>query len=362
MTRFEQKICGFMNQAIADQIFPGAVLLISKDEDIVFHQSFGRANIETGKKMRPDSIFDLASLTKPLATTLAVAKLMERHPDLVESPLSRIIEAYGGSDKSQITVDMLLRHTSGLPAHEKYYLKMTQRGEAAKKIQDELLERQKLENPVGSCEVYSDLGFMILRQVVEYLSGQRLDRYVKDEIYDPMAIKRLFFIPQDREQEIHDKYGSLLVATQKCPWRKRLLVGEVDDENAWAVGGVDGHAGLFGDALGVYRLCALILKLLNGENQSFIKTAVFGGFVEKRNGFERVAGFDTPSKEASSSGKYFSNRSIGHLGFTGTSFWIDPESAFIIILLTNRIHPSRSSEGIRKFRPRIHDLIREQLG
>ena len=146
-----------------------------------------------------------------------------------------------------------------------------------------------------------------------------------------------------------------MVKTQDCPWRKKLLVGEVEDENAWAAGGVEGHAGLFGTALAVHRLCLEIMAAVQGQAGQVLSARVMADFVEKRAGFGRVCGFDTPSKEGSSAGSYYSSASLGHLGFTGTSFWMDPVNHKIIILLTNRVHPSRDNVKIREFRPKIHD-------
>lgn len=135
------------------------------------------------------------------------------------------------------------------------------------------------------------------------------------------------------------------------------MLGEVEDENAWAAGGIEGHAGLFGTAAGVHRLCCQILHALENKETKVINASVIRCFADKNNGMVRPAGFDSPSEGKASSGRFFSKRSVGHLGFTGTSFWIDPDNGLITVLLTNRVHPSRENIDIRKFRPRIHDLI-----
>ena len=202
---------------------------------------------------------------------------------------------------------------------------------------------------------------MVLSWIIEEISCQRLDRFVSEQIYSPLEIDDLFFMEIESKNETINKYRQKFVATQQCPWRKKVLVGEVDDDNAWAVGGIEGHAGLFGNAGSIYKLCYEILKALQNKPTRVLRPDIIQNFVSIKNKHDMVAGFDTPSIEESSSGKYFSKSSIGHLGFTGTSFWIDPEIGVIIIFLTNRVHPLRSNEGIKKFRPQIHDLIFSEL-
>ena len=350
-----------MHQGVEQGIFPGAVLLCAKNGKVCLNEAFGLADIFCEKKMQIDSIFDLASLTKPLATTLAIAKLVEKKSKLLAAPIGSILRQYDQTDKETITVDMLLRHTSGFPAHREFFKFMTHTSGDPKKIQARLLVKEPLEYASGTHQVYSDLGFMVLRQVVEAMSGCTLDQYVTDKIYNPLEIRRLMFIPRRDHEQVMGQLGPLMVATQDCQWRNKVLVGEVDDENAWVLGGVDGHAGLFGDAISVFKICHHLLQILQGKSNEVIHPDTLHAFVQKTNGFEMVAGFDTPSKHGSSCGHYFSGSAIGHLGFTGTSFWIDPEVSLIVVLLTNRIHPSRSNQQLKKFRPGLHDLIYQEL-
>ncbi len=357
----KEKIGKEFEIAISEGIFPGAVLLCAFNHQIIFHEAYGMADLFENRKMQKDCIFDLASLTKPLATTLALAKLIEKGNLSLDSRIHDVLAEFINTDKADITIDMLLRHTSGLPAHRNYYIETVHSGEMPRQWLRQLLIKENLENKIGEKEVYSDLGFMILSWIVERVSGQRLDQYVAEEIYVPLGINRLFFMEQNPCNKKQMIYKGQFVSTQQCPWRKKVLTGEVDDDNAYAVGGIEGHAGLFGDALSVYGLCSEILKALLDKSSKVLKPGIIKTFVKKDTRFERVAGFDTPSKEGSSSGRFFSESSIGHLGFTGTSFWIDPKNGLIIVLLTNRVHPSRSNEGIKKFRPKIHDLIRIEL-
>jgi len=357
----KDRISEAIQQAISQGIFPGAVILCAVNQKIIFHESYGMADVFKKRKMRKDSIFDLASLTKPLATTLAVSKLIERHQIFLDQKIGSILEAFNSSETADITVDMLLRHTSGFPAFRDYFKKIMKTNEIPRQYLRHLLVHEALENKIDTCQVYSDLGFMVLAWIIEKITCQRLDHFVSEQIYSPLEIDDLFFIDLDRKNEKLKKYRQKIAATQKCPWRKKLLKGEVDDDNAWAVGGIEGHAGLFGDAGSIYKLCREILNALQSNPTKVLAPDIIKAFVQKKNHYDMVAGFDTPSEKKSSSGQFFSSSSVGHLGFTGTSFWIDPETSVIIIFLTNRVHPLRSNEGIKEFRPRIHDLIYSEL-
>ena len=163
------------------------------------------------------------------------------------------------------------------------------------------------------------------------------------------------------DSSFSDDQYKRIVPTEKCPWRKKLLRAEVHDDNAWAAGGIEGHAGLFGNALSVWQITMEIMNSLNKKDTQVLDRDLFLKFMTKEKKSEFRSGFDIPSKYGSSSGKYFSDISVGHLGYTGTSFWIDPERSIIVILLTNRVHPDRKNEKIKFFRPQIHNLIMEQL-
>lgn len=355
----EALLLEMMEKAVSRGIFPGAVLLCAKGDDIVFNVSFGRANIFENEKMETTHIFDLASLTKPLATTLAISKLIEKKKTGLYQELGSILKPFSQTSKAKITVDMLLRHTSGLPAYKEYFKKTGEKKFFSRQYLRQLLVDQNLENPINSCQAYSDPGFMILSWIIEEVSGQRLDVFVSENIFIPLGINHLFFVDLHSATSGSDHCGKKFAATQVCPWRGRLLVGEVDDENAWAAGGIEGHAGLFGDAFSVFVLCCELLKILQGRQTKVLDPFVLQELLKKnpKNQYDMVAGFDTPSKQNSSAGQFFSRSSIGHLGFTGTSFWIDPEAALTVVLLTNRVHPLRSNEGIKQFRPVLHDLI-----
>lgn len=356
-----QIISDCMSTAVSDQIFPGAVLFCAQSDKILYHEAFGLSDIYKNTPVQKDSIFDLASLTKPLATGLAIATLIQEKKLYLDQTVSDILLDYKNTDKADLTIDMLLRHTSGLPPYKEYYKDLIKH-EANDRIN--ILMQFILNEPLvqipGKIQDYSDLGFIILGRIIEKLTGSDLQVYVAS-LYRRLNCSHLFYIPLALKAQYIKDYGSKIVSTQRCPWRKKLMVGETDDDNTWAIGGVAGHAGLFGDANSIFKICKEILNALTGKPTKFINPDVLIEMSTRKDGHDMVAGFDSPSKTRSSAGKYFSSRSVGHLGFTGTSFWIDPLTDLIVILLTNRVHPTRSNEMIKTFRPELHNLVYEQL-
>ena len=353
-----------MARGVADFVFPGAVLLCARGKDIFFHGAYGVADLSDQRPMTTNSIFDLASLTKPLATALAVSELVRRGKLSLDTLLGDVIPVVLKTPKADISIEMLLRHTSGLPAHREFFWAMVKANQPPREFLRNLIVQEPLEAKPGHQEVYSDLGYMVLSWVVETLAGQRLDQFVHEKIYEPLGIRNLFFIDLDNKILEKDRSGRQLslVSTQTCPWRRRTLTGEVEDDNAWAAGGIEGHAGLFGDALSIHTLCCEILTAVRHGSPHVLDPDIFSAFVRKDMGRNYVAGFDTPSKLNSSSGHFFAAGSLGHLGFTGTSFWINPASGLIVILLTNRVHPSRDNQKIKIFRPLLHDMVSMALG
>jgi len=359
-----ESVVEMMEKGVEGGVFPGAVLLVSRDSRILFHDAFGVADLFSKEKVTKNTFFDLASLTKPLATTMAVLQLVQEKRICLDQELGTLVKAARGSDKTCITVENLLRHESGFPAHRPFYktlARMPWRGRRHR------LEKLLFDEPFayrpGGCECYSDLGFMVLARMVAAVSGIPLNLFVQERCYDPLGLEDLVFFENSAVAGgVAEERLLRVAATAVCPWRKKLIKAEVHDDNAWAVGGVDGHAGLFGTAFDVWRLLLEIMRGVQGRATQVIKKELLAGFVEKKAHRTYVAGFDTPSGPISSSGSCFSPSSLGHLGFTGTSFWIDPEKSLIVVLLTNRVHPRRSNEKIREFRPRIHDAIVRQLG
>jgi serine-type D-Ala-D-Ala carboxypeptidase len=347
-----------IGRGLEDGVFPGAVILVADREGIVWHRAFGVANLDTRQAVTLETVFDLASLTKPLATTLAIMMLVDWGETGLDQPLGDIIDAFKGSAKGSITLGHLLSHTSGLPDYRPYYVTLSKLSmDIRKETRRKLLVEEPLVNPVGEQTLYSDLGFMILGWVVEELSGRRLDRFVAETIYGPLGLDRLFFVDLGAPPP-----QASFAATERCAWRNMLLEGKVHDDNAFAVGGIDGHAGLFGTAEDVYRLVSFLLSAyFDRGGAPVFKGDLVRLFFERSKDRDRTLGFDTPSPEDSSSGRYFSFRSVGHLGFTGTSFWVDLTRELTVVLLTNRVHPSRENTRITDFRPIFHDIVMAHL-
>jgi len=264
---------------------------------------------------------------------------------------------------STATVEQLLRHTAGLPAYRPFYTRLR---EVPLPERIPLLQRTLastgLENAVGSRVLYSDLGYMILGLLVEARSGRRLDRFVSEEIYAPIGIgaegcPQLQFVDRTDPQCMEN-----VAATEFCQWRKRVLQGVVHDDNAYAMGGIAGHAGLFGDALAVFRVARGLARAWAGEAADTpFERDVVRNYLHRPDSETRPMGFDAPAATDSSCGRYFAFESVGHLGFTGTSLWMDLARSVLVVLLTNRVHPSRSNERIRRFRPQLHDAAMQVL-
>jgi len=349
-----------MKKGLRERVFPGAVLLVGKGDAELFLRAYGKADLFSNCPMTPDTVFDLASLTKPLATALAVARLVDRGRIALDRPAADWLPELSGTDKAGITVRQLLCHRSGLPPHRLFYMVLKNLDpQERKNAVLGLIARTPLDSPPGTKTLYSDLGFMLLCRLVERAVGCTLDRFLAEQIYGPMGIDDLFFFRLPKNSFSHHVFA----ATELCPVRCRLLVGEVHDDNAWHAGGVDGHAGLFGTARAVFFL----LRRLRAEQGGTIKTPVFSqeildAILKNDPDDHFLLGFDRPAAENSSAGSYFSKNSVGHLGFTGVSFWMDPTTDMTIILLTNRVHPFRWHNRLVDFRPKIHDRIMEHFG
>ena len=366
-----QPVESALQEAVAQGVFPGAVVLVSKDGEIVFEQAFGsRSLIPEKTPLKPNTIFDLASLTKPLATTVAIMILVREKKIRLDDQITRFIPMFGVFGKSTATFRQMLNHSSGLPAWKPFHeeiVKMEKAGRinfvasrAAKSFVYEQIHREKPLSAPGAQGLYSDLGFMILGESVEVLSGATLERFCQDRIFKPLGLRSTAFVDLTqlrtrRLQPVED----MIAPTENCPWRKRILCGEVHDDNAYAMGGVAGHAGLFSSVRDIHALLACLNRCLHGKDD-FLPKALLEEFLakdEKVPNSTCALGWDTPSPDKSASGANFSPRSVGHLGFTGTSIWWDIEKNCHIILLSNRVHPTRKNEKIKDFRPHVHDLI-----
>jgi CubicO group peptidase (beta-lactamase class C family) len=363
-TNMFAKIIKCLEEGLEGKVYPGAVLLAAQGGEIVFFHALGnRAVIPKILPMEKDTIFDLASLTKPLAATLAVMKLADDALLDLDAPISSLIHPFPWKDKAGITPRLLLNHSSGLADWKPFYLNlMNLRQEERKPAVRRLIMEEPLVDEPNTISLYSDLGFMLLEWIIEIAAGKGLTSFLEPILYQPLGLKTLCLDTIDRGPA-HSK-GSY-AATEDCPWRKEIIQGHVHDENAYALGGYSGHAGLFGTAMDIFTLTNTLLNIYHGSGPALIKGETVSTFFMRQGLVSNstwALGWDTPSERGSSSGDYFSPKSVGHTGFTGTSAWIDLEKKVTVILLTNRVHPTRSNQLIRGFRPELHNLIMRELG
>ncbi len=347
-----------MAAGIDSGVFPGAVLLAARGEEILIHRAFGVTDIFSCAEVTADTAFDLASLTKPLATAAAVMVLAAGGALTLDAPLAGVLPEFRHTEKAGVSIVQLLTHTSGFPAWRPVYRALRRMPQHDRKpALERMLVAMPLVDRPGRRTIYSDLGYMVLAWVVERVSGQAMDAFLDASVYGPLGVGGLFF-PGPEYPGPDDS----VAATEFCPWRNVLLSGRVHDDNADAAGGVAGHAGLFGTARGVHRLLSCMLAACHGDaTPGVLPQDLVRRFFTPWGRSGRTPGFDRPEGPCSSAGRHFSIHSVGHLGFTGTSFWMDVDRRIIVVLLTNRVHPSRSNIGIRAFRPLIHDDVMEMV-
>ena len=296
-----------MQQALSEHVFPGAVLLVSRQGCLVFHKAYGFSDLFSRRPMTMETIFDLASLTKPLATALAIMILIQQGKLGLEQHLCAVLPAFKDGQKSAIKVKHLLYHNSGLADYRPFYkdvehLEYGQRKNALRK----LLVTEPLIHPVGTRTVYSDIGFMILEWMVEYICEKQLDRFVSEMIYSPLGLGNLFFVDLNAAQP-----QGVFAATEQCPWRNKLVIGQVHDENAYVAGGIQGHAGLFGSAGDVHNLLRELLCAYHGDPPArLFKTDLVRLFFRRLRDTDKALGFDVPAVKNSSSGQFFSMNQI----------------------------------------------------
>lgn len=353
-----------IRDAVSRKVFPGAAVGVSVNcgpGKRSFSAVWGNSSLFPGqKKMSKETLFDLASLTKPLSTTLALICLVQEKKIDLDATLPTLLQRDIATDKKNITLRHLLNHCSGLAAHHPFYQHLVDVAEQERKnTLLNLILTDELCWPVASKALYSDLGFILLGMIVEIQSGLPLDTFVRKKVMAPLGLAdRIVFNPRQKDKKD-------FAATEYCPWRKKVLAGEVSDDNTYAVGGVSGQAGLFGAIDSVLLLSSFLLDLWQDRAaHPYFLTALLKEFLQRQHMVKEstwALGFDTPSTSGSSAGSFISPDSVGHLGFTGTSFWIDPERQLVMVLLTNRVHPSRENNLIRQFRPLFHDRIIKSL-
>ena len=364
-----------LNRAVTDGVFPGAVLAVRcGDRPVSCFHAGHLSTVPPGAPVSASTIYDLASLTKPLATVTALVLLMQkgncRLDDRVADHLPECADASIGS----ATIRHLLTHSSGLPGWRGFYERLSPDGTIPSSARERAQAKQAMlslirsEAPVyerGTRSLYSDLGFILLGLIVERSSRQSMSDYFLDHIVRPLGGPRIGFILSERlhafSDSLEDDTGAV-APTEVDRWRGHLLCGEVHDQNAAALGGEAGHAGLFGTADAVLAISGEWVRAHYGRATILDQTMVqeFTRRQKPEGSSSWALGWDTPSVP-SSAGRYFAARSFGHLGYTGTSVWIDPVRELEVVLLSNRVHPSSRNEAIREFRPAIHDLVYQEF-
>jgi CubicO group peptidase (beta-lactamase class C family) len=340
-------------QAISEQAFPGAAFGVLAEGNVVALDGVGRFTYDLqAEPVTESTVYDLASVTKVSATTSMAMLLYQHGALLLDRPLVHFLPRFAqgeaaGSARHQVTLRMLLAHASGLPGYARFF-----EGNADR---EELLAaclRLPLQSPPGSRAEYSDPGFILLGQVFEGIAGEGLETFCAREVFAPLSMTSSCFRPPS------DWRSAIPPTEEDLAFRHRVIQGEVQDENCFVLGGIGGHAGLFSNALDPL----LYAKSLLGGGRLFSSETVqlFTTRAQLPPNSSRALGWDTPS-QPSSSGNFFSRRSAGHLGYAGTSLWIDFEHHIAVVLLTNRTWPHRQSQAIRKVRPAFHDAVMKAL-
>jgi CubicO group peptidase (beta-lactamase class C family) len=347
-----------MDQAVNERAWPGGVLLAAKDGNIFYQRGHGYHTYDKKKPTRSSDIFDLASITKVVSTTSAIMKLQDLNKIDINKPVVKYLPEFKGatkkhiSQKSSITIKDLLAHVSGLPPFKKYY--------ETEKTKTSLLKSIYSTDPIyenRDTTIYSDVGAIILGQIVEKVSGLTLDVFVDSMVFEPLGMGTTFFNPPKEKKH--------RIVPTEISKDGRLIHGYVHDENAYALNGIAGHAGLFST---VKDIAVFSQMMLNGGLYGWkriFKNETVNQFTNKANILEnssRLLGWDSPDGQASG-GVYLSDSSFGHTGFTGTSLWIDPDNKIIVVLLTNAVHPNRNrkSPSYYDWRQRIHSSVYEAL-
>jgi CubicO group peptidase (beta-lactamase class C family) len=337
-----------LERAIADSAFPAAELAVVRDGMLVYNKAFGTFTYDRASRPIDNTImFDLASVSKVIGTTSAVMKLYDNGQLGLDDKVGMYLPQFATGPKSVITIRQLITHRAGFPPFRRFFLMCS----TATAGLDSVFATELVATP-GDTTIYSDIGMITMGKVIEKITGMSLDAYVRKEFYEPLGMMRTMYAPPES------------LAAQCAPteidtlWRKRLVQGQVHDENAALLNGVAGHAGLFSTAsdLAIYMQMLLNKGAYGGVR--FLKESTVIEFTRKYvPGQERYLGWDMKSPTGSSAGSLFSPSSFGHLGFTGTSVWTDPDRKISVILLTNRVHPTRANQKIQRVRPAVHDMV-----
>jgi len=347
-----------LGQAIAARVFPGAVFGAWHEGNVLV-QAVGSFGYEPHWPVATcDTIYDLASITKVMATTALAMKLWQDDKFRLETPVCELLPQFAGDDprRAQVTLAMLLAHTSGLPAYRELYLLPEVASATDAASRRAAVVKAACATPLvaepGARDEYSDIGFLVLGEALAAIGGAPLQQLFQDTVAAPLGLKTATYLPQQ-------SLRASIAPGCDWRWRHRVIQGEVQDENCAAMGGVSGHAGLFSDCDDVLDFAGAVM------DEQFFARATLAKFAQRVSG-SRALGWDTPSGR-SQSGQYFSPHSLGHLGYTGTSLWMDLDRRIAIALLTNRCYtgstapPLQDREAILQVRPSFHDAVMREI-
>jgi len=352
--RFDPVVAYLQSQV--DSAFPSAVIAVGRRDSVLLLTAVGHYGADDRRLVTPQTVYDLASLTKVIGLTTAAMMLVDSGKLDLDAPVQRYVTAFRGPNKERVTIRHLLTHSSGMPAWRPLYAEAKTREEALALVDTTLLLRQP-----GDTFVYSDLGAIVLTQAVEAITGQRLNDFLDARLFGPLGMTSTRFLPPASWRD------HIAPTETDTVFRHRLLHGEVHDENAGRLGGVSGHAGLFSTAPDLARFAEWFLDTRLGRRPGMRRAALSPQlvvqFTTRQNippGSSRALGWDTPS-ENSSAGTKMGPDAFGHTGFTGTSIWFGPDKDLFIILLTNRVNPTRANTKILQVRRRVADLVNDAL-
>jgi len=368
-----------VEEAMGRGVSPGVVLLVGRGEDVIYQRGWGRLglgeNPDLDSAVIPATRFDVASLSKPLATFASLVLLMAEGRLLLGQPVADFFPGFGGAGPfsgagaggASVTVSQLLTHSSGLPDWVPYFKAPDFAAAGPQPFTFDKRRRRRLVAEVarqplvyepGSESRYSDLGFILLGDIVEQITGEDLDEFITSRLLQPLGTGAGFRRPGSG---VRGQADAEVPPCGICGWRQRLVQGQVQDENAWLMGGVAGHAGLFASARDIHLLAAEYEAALAG-NSVLLDSRLLRHLLDAEPsvpGSTWLPGWDTPTPGASTAGSLVGARALGHLGYTGSSLWIDRDRGVHVVLLSNRVHPHTGNRGIAALRPAVHDAVFE---
>jgi CubicO group peptidase (beta-lactamase class C family) len=344
--RLRDTLRSVLDAAARDSAFPGAFVVVGSRSGVLAQYGVGHLDWKSSAVPDERTLWDMASLTKVVALTSSMMQLVETGRVALDAPVQRYLPTWTGPNKERVTIRHLLTHSSGLPAWRPIYKEATDPASAIKLVYD-----TQLDTIPGVRMVYSDLGAILLGEVVRAVSGERLDAYAAKNVFARLGMRDTRYLPAAAD-------SGRIAPTEIDPWRQRHLRGEVHDENAFSLGGVSAHAGLFSTGADLARLAVAYLNggQLNGARVFSDATIRQFTTVQDSTFSNRALGWETPTG-ANSAGRLMKRPAFGHTGFTGTSFWVDPANDVFVILLTNRVNPTRANTKIGRVRQNVADAV-----